>query len=34
MPSFIQRSLQSVGVTRLPYHWCTISCTITGADCT
>ena len=30
MPSFIQRSLQSDGVTWSPYHWWTISWTSTA----
>ena len=32
MPSFIQRSRQSRGVTWSPHHWWTTSCTSTGAD--
>ena len=32
MPSFIHTSRQSTGVTSLPYHWWTISWTITSGE--
>ncbi len=32
MPSFIQTSRQSLGVTWSPYHWWASSCTITSGD--
>ena len=32
MPSFIQTSRQSLGVTWSPYHWCAISWRITASD--
>ena len=32
MPSLSHTSLQSAGETWSPYHWCTSSCTTTGAE--